>query len=57
MTVSMAFRLADADAIERLARALAIKGEGRRCVLTPLSPAGYVSLERLSAGQGLAAPC
>lgn len=37
--------------------ALAIEGEGRRCVLTPLSPAGRVWLERLPAGQGFAAPC
>lgn len=37
--------------------ALAIEGEGRRCALTPLSPAGRVWLERLAVGQGLAAPC
>ena len=37
--------------------ALAIEGEGRRCELMPLSPAGRSWLARLATGQGVAAPC
>jgi tRNA threonylcarbamoyladenosine biosynthesis protein TsaE len=37
--------------------ALAIEGEGRRCELMPLSPAGRSWLMRLAVEQGLAAPC
>ncbi|MFZ5639034.1 MAG: tRNA (adenosine(37)-N6)-threonylcarbamoyltransferase complex ATPase subunit type 1 TsaE [Pseudomonadota bacterium] len=36
--------------------ALAIDGEGRRCVLTPLGPVGQAWIDRLTAGQGVAPP-